>query len=263
MKHVCKSSEPLSLTQYRQTMPHAKWESMRNDAEHGGDVAYSQCRTTTAQDQGHICAYCECKIQHHDPLSCRVEHFHDKSDTSSGHNWSLEWNTMLAVCLGGEREGQQHALPANLSCDAHKNHMKNEKKFLASEGWLLNPLQLRAFPALFNVDKATGCLVPNADACNTVTIDGNQHATTQALVQHTIDMLNLNCDRLKDERRKVLFHIEGLKKKKRDANIPPSQALPALANQLFQAKWPAFFTTLRCLLGQAAEDHLQAVAYQG
>ena len=263
MKRVRKSSEPKTLEKYRQNIPGAKWESMRNDAEHGGDTAYSACRETAAQDQGHICAYCECKIQYRDPLSCRVEHFHDKSDTSSAHNWSLEWTTMLAVCLGGEREGQKHHLPENLSCDSHKNHMTNAGQYSESEGWILNPLQMDASRSLFDFDKATGCLIPHKEACGSVIIEGNKHATTQELVQHTIDILNLNCDRLKEERRKVLFHLENLKKAQRTAHIPPQQALPSIARQLFQVRWPAYFTTIRCLLGQYAEEYLQSIVYQG
>lgn len=263
MKRVCKSSEPSALTTYKKNFSDAKWESMRNDAEHGGNMAYSACRETTSQDQGAICAYCECKIQHRDPLSCRVEHFHDKSDAESGHNWSLEWTTMLAVCLGGERDGKAHPLPMNLSCDAHKNHIKNAGQFSIPEGFILNPLYMYASPSLFDFDRATGCLIPHVKICQDVAIEGNKHATTQELVQHTIDILNLNCDRLKEERRKVLFHIENLKKAQRSANISPQQALPSIARQLFQTKWPAYFTTIRCILGQYAEDHLQSVAYQG
>lgn len=263
MKRVCKSPEPAALTKYKKDFPDANWDSMRNDTEHEGDRAYNACRETAARDQSSICAYCECNIQDTDPLSCRVEHFHDKSDADSAQNWSLEWATMLTVCLGGERNGKTHPLPMNLSCDAHKNHMKNSGQFSTPEGYILNPLQLVNSPSLFDFDKATGSLIPNVTACEAVTIEGNKHTTTQELVQHTIDILNLNCDRLKDERRTVLFDIENRKKAQRAANIPPQQALPSIARQLFQKKWPAYFTTIRCILGKYAEDHLQSIAYQG
>ena len=78
---------------------------------------------------------------------------------------------MLAVCLGGEREGQKHHLPANLSCDAHKNRMKNTGQYSESEGWLLNPLQMDASKSLFDFDKATGCLIPHKEACGSVIIE--------------------------------------------------------------------------------------------
>ena len=141
--------------------------------------------------------------------------------------------------------------------------MKNAGQYSESEGWILNPLQMDASRSLFDFDKATGCLIPHKEACGSVIIEGNKHATTQELVQHTIDILNLNCDRLKEERRKVLFHLENLKKAQRTAHIPPQQALPSIARQLFQVRWRAYFTTIRCLLGQYAEEYLQSIVYQG
>lgn len=262
MKRVRKSAEPPVLSQYRQIVPHASWDDMRSDVLHGGRQAYEDCREAALADQGNICAYCECSLSLDLPHHCRVEHVHSKKDTSGTHNWALDWQNMLGVCVGGSRSDLQ--LPRNLSCDAYKDHMIEKGKLpTACEGWILNPLQIQASPSLFDFEKATGRLIPNTSICSSFTIAGNKHATTAQIVQHTIDMLNLNCDRLIQERRNILFSINAEKEKKRKNNIPASLALPEIAQHFLQKCWHKYFTTIRCCLGQAAEDWLQKNAYQG
>lgn len=271
MKKVLKGDEPQFLSSYRQAVPLGTWDQMRNDALHSGQQAYQDCRIKSIHDQKGLCAYCEIAIRDNKPLKCRVEHFHPKSDTTTAHNWALDWQNMLGVCNGGDyphlADPAFHLKPLkdNLSCDAHKN-MMIEGGLLAEpcEGWVLNPLQLAAFPTLFRLEKSNGYLLPDAVACAaSPPWPDNRHASVEALVQHTIEMLNLNCNRLAKARLQVIWHIEQNKKKQRQSGFNAQQGLANLAQRYFVSHWPGFFTTIRLCLGQAAEAHLHAISYAG
>ena len=263
MKRVCKNRPgPQVLQDYTQAYPDATWDQMRNDK------AAHDCRELATRDQHELCAYCEQKISTDDPLHCRIEHFHPKSDKTGMHNWSLDWGNMLAVCDGGSRASQEeqktHPLPANLSCDAHKNHMIQMKKLPATcEGYLLNPLDVPSFPNLFALDKGIGYFKPDEISCATVEIPGNACGTTAELVNRTIASLNLNCERLAEKRRLLVVNIDKNKKVLRQKGISSTEVPEKLISRYFSAKWPEFFTTLRCCLGPATEDYLKSMHYRG
>lgn len=267
MKRVIRLDEPAELTAYRTENPANTWDQMRGDAL--GRTAYEAVRRQLVTGQDGLCGFCEIGIHDIDPLRCRVEHFHPKSDNSTAHNWALDWQNMIAVCMGGSQRHQQppHALeplPENLSCDAYKDQMINTGLLAEHcEDWIIDPLELPAFPCLFFLEKSTGRLLPNADQCANTELPGNQHQNTQALVQHTIDMLNLNCTRLCEARKRVIWDIEHNKKKFRLQNINPKQALDTLAERYFRQHWPSFFTTIRLCLGTAAEQYLADTGFQG
>lgn len=271
MKRIRKGDEPVLLAAYRQAAPASTWEAMRGDALNRGQQAYVACRAQTIIDQGGLCAYCEIDIHDNDPLKCRIEHFHPKSDVTTGHNWALDWNNMLAVCSGGSQSAlddpshYQKPLPANLSCDAYKDKQIQSGRLSAGcAGWILDPKQIYAFPCLFKVNAFDGTIEPDAHACISAPAwPGNRHASTLALVRHTIDMLNLNCVRLKDARLIVIRGIEKDKKRERDKGFDAGQGLTNLAERYFRRIWPSFFTTRRLRLGQTAEQYLQQNNFQG
>ena len=173
MKRVLKGVEPLALIRFRSAVPTGTWEDMKDDPYFNGRQAYQDCRSQCIMDQGGLCAYCEIGIHDNDPLKCRVEHFHPKSDiTNPGHNWALDWQNMLGVCNGGSNphvsDPNYHKKPTsdNLSCDAYKDRMITEGKLPQQcEGLILNPLQIGAIPSLFRIDKMTGFLYPDSVHC--------------------------------------------------------------------------------------------------
>jgi len=57
--------------------------------------------------------------------------------------------------------------------------------------------------------------------------------------------------------------MEKNKKFLRDKGVSPAKMPEELVRRYFGKKWPEFFTTLRCLLGAAAEDYLESIDYQG
>lgn len=264
MKRVCKGSPPETLIEFIMGYPDATWEQMCDENTH----AANDCRVNAVHDQCGLCAYCERKISSDDPLHRRIEHFHPKSDKAGSHNWGLDWVNMLAVCDGGSRrspkEGTYYPLPGNLSCDEHKNHMINKKKLHSDcEGYVLNPLDVPPFPNLFTLDMSTGYLKPDEDACAAVEVRENAYNTTAELVSNTIDILNLNCDRLAEKRRRLIWNINRNIKTLRDYKVPPSEMHGKLVDRYFKSKWPEFFTTIRCCLGSAAEEFLLYTNYVG
>ena len=257
VKRVKIPGEPQELTEFRRKYPSNSWEQMRSDGE--GRVAYEIIRRTLNDGQGGLCAFCEVGIHDNEPLKCRVEHFHPKSDISATHNWALDWENMLAVCMGGSQRHQTspytlEPLEENLSCDAFKDKMiQSGRLHEQCEGWIINPKEMPAFPSLFFLERSTGRLLPDDEQCADIEFEGNHHACTRSLVQQTIDMLNLNCDRLCEARRRMVWDIERNKKRLREQGVNPQQSLYQLANRYLRQHWPAFFTTIRCCLGSAAE----------
>ncbi|EIL95713.1 hypothetical protein UU5_09896 [Rhodanobacter sp. 115] len=244
---------------------------MRNDAHWGGQMAYTDCRDRVLTDQGGLCAYCEIDIGGYDPLKCRIEHFHPKSDVNAAHNWALDWGNMLAVCSGGSQSALSDPtyflkpLPENLSCDAYKDRQVQSGALTADcAGWILDPQQIFAFPCLFKVNASDGSIEPDDVACgNAPPAPDNHHASTFDLVKHTIDMLNLNCNRLMRARLVVVRAIERAKKQQRDKGFNAQQGLANLAKSYLQRPWPGFFTTIRLQIGQAAEQYLRQNNFQG
>jgi len=271
VKRIRRTNEPASLSLYRNAVPNGTWEEMRNDTQWDGRRAYSDCRAQSVSDQGGLCAYCEIDIRDNDPLKCRVEHFHSKSDPARPPNWALDWQNMLGVCNGGSNPHvtapgfHLSPLKKNLSCDAHKDQQIQSGALpIACEGWILNPLDVHAFPCLFKVGMFDGRLEPDPVVCEELEPwPNNQHASVADLVQHTIDMLNLNCDRLSKSRLAVIRNIESNKETLRAQGFDAAQGMADLAQRYFHLPWPGFFSVIRNCLGVAAEAHLQANNYQG
>ncbi len=243
---------------FAEANPKAKWEPDFKD--HNGGIDYKIIRKQIVDDQGGLCAYCEEKIFDLPPFKQRVEHFHSKSDSDDPiKNWALDWENVLGVCIGGEDSDKSlHPLPENLSCDAHKNHLINKNKIPeACEGVLLNPLTIIASPCLFEFDKASGKLIPNAIHCGETDVSGSQ----LELVKSTIDILNLNCDRLVQQRLLLLRKYNRLVADARKRN--DKEFFPKIAEKWFRSKWLFFFTTRRILLGKHAETYLKHIGYNG
>ncbi|ENX12333.1 TIGR02646 family protein [Acinetobacter sp. CIP 64.2] len=260
MKKINKSLPPNPLTVFYSVSEHKHldWEDFRL---HLKAKSYDQLKEIIFQDQGFLCGYCEDSVINIDKSKTQIEHFHDKSDKDlTITNWALDWNNVFGVCNAGVDEKEAHALPRNLSCDGHKNHIKNKSKKSASmEGEYLNPLEI-PYDLLFTFDKATGFLNPNLDICQTLhSYTPNNYRSFAELVQNTIDILNLNCDRLAQKRLTVLHEYNRLLKNARINKNP--QLLEQLPQQWFQKKWPSFFTVRRCLLGVRAEKYLKENGY--
>jgi uncharacterized protein (TIGR02646 family) len=267
LKRVIEPVEPKELINFRTKYPTKTWEQMRDDGE--GQIAYQVVRLTLINGQGGLCAFCEVGIHDNEPLKCRVEHFHPKADISAAHNWALDWENMLAACMGGSQRHLEQPytlepLEENLSCDAFKDKMIQSGRLQEQcEGWILTPKHIPAFPRLFFLERSTGRLIPDEEQCSNFQFEDNRHPCTYSLVQHSIDMLNLNCSRLCEARLRIVWNIERNKKRMREQGVTPELGLSELANRYLRQNWPAFFTTIRFCLGTVAEQYLTDTGFQG
>lgn len=269
VKRTLRGVEPSRLISYRITNPDSTWENMKGDPHSGGMEAYADCRKILLSSQGGICAYCEIDIRDNDPLRCRVEHFHPKSDRAGSHNWSLDWNNLLGVCAGGSFRyaAAPHAaepLSENLSCDAHKDRMVQTGRLpILCDNLILNPQIVPSFPVLFRLEKSTGRLFPAPlqKLEEFICVDGVSNLET--IISNTIDMLNLNCDRLCRGRLAVIWAIERKKKEQRNKGHSAEIGLMNLARQYFHCRWPGFFTTIRLCLGSVGEVYLSEISFGG
>lgn len=250
---------PNPLTNFEVQNPNATWEDFRNQAR----SSYENLKQQMLVEQGGLCAYCEKKIIRLDTTQQRIEHFHNKSDVSTTHNWALDWNNVLLVCIGGANsEDKKKYAPHHLSCDSHKEQVKELPK--ACEGWYINPTQIQTIARLFDFDRATGRLIANCSACQELS-NGNppNHygADWCMLAEKTIEILNLNCQRLCDDRLEVLKSYNQRVKMIREKKIP--NGLQQFAREKFSQRFPEFFTTWRSLLGIHAENYLNSISYNG
>lgn len=258
MKKIKKSLHPNPLTQFAKQNPTANWDDFRNNARQ----SYDDLKQQMLNEQGRLCAYCEKKISDNASKQ-RVEHFHNKSDTSTEHNWALDWNNVLLVCFGGSsQEDTKQYKPNHLSCDAHKEQVKDLPA--ACEGYFLNPTQIQTIACLFIFDKATRKLVVNREECLQLANDNlpnRYNMDWYILAEKTIEILNLNCPRLCNDRNEVLkFYNQRIAhyRKQNDRKGPEK-----LAYFIFSQRFPEFFTTWRSLLGKHAENYLQSTRYDG
>jgi len=260
LKKINKSNSPNELTKYFDNHPNDSWENFRNFNEGDG---YNAVKGLVFTDQGELCAYCEKNTRRHYPHEKRIEHYHSKSEKNhSGINWGLDWNNVIGVCLGGSDTKISHPLPENLSCDSHKGHFETKNKLpIPCDGYVLNPLDIIATPVLFDFDKSTGELAVNSAACAQYSPKHNNFTSVNELVENTIKVFNLNCNRLTEDRLKIFhFYLHQIKlaRKKRDTKVHSR-----LATNWFSERWPSYFTTRRLILGKHAELYLISMKYDG
>lgn len=258
MKRVRKGPEPANLAAFKKNHPNGTWEDFRRNRNR-----YKESLNQLFADQHKLCAYCEREI-HADDDNHRIEHFHPKSDTSTEHNWALDWNNMLAVCIGGEskEDKKAHKLPKNLSCDSHKNHLCNDPKIAEklagyANTCLLNPLDLPHLVNLFCCDITNGHLSPDIEACRLAGVNVCKLACT-------IHAFNLNCNRLAKARLNVSDDIQvRMNIVETLEGFTEQERMDMLLKEYFGDGLPEYFTTYRCCLGHAAEKYLRSINYNG
>jgi uncharacterized protein (TIGR02646 family) len=258
MKRVHKASAtPAQLVAFQKDEPNATWDKLKAEGRAVYDVLCEMLQT----DQAGLCAYCEL-VATKEANTLQVEHIVAKSYQDSTRNWALHWPNMLAVCPGGSRwAGEQYRylepLPDNLSCDQYKNHRVNTGSLSQdSRGFVVNPLDLPAFPPLVAV-LHDGRMIPNPDACASVEIRPNAYSSTEELIARSIEHLNLNCVRLRLARLTAAKNVSGELRKVRAESLCPKYL------SLRNGRRRQFFTVYRCRLGKAAEAYLAASGFRG
>lgn len=262
MKKVLKSPEPDELKIYNQRFINQfrTWEQAREARVSVGKGKKAKTvkikdviPSTLIADQKGICAYCETYIRE---KFCSVEHFIPCEQSSREQNHDLDWHNMLAVCmLPGAIEDENidnSQLPHKYPCCG------KAKANFVPDGRLLNPLELPA-SRLFRFKREDGEILPDENNCE---IEGISIAS----VQFTIQTLGLNVERLKTLRLAVIKEIE-----KELAFYDDETSDPTLLEKQISAEYldngkdnyPRFFTTIRWILGEGAENHLLDISYSG
>ena len=253
MKRVQKSpEEPELLTRYRQRYPHDTWYKFHHRSRDG----YRQVKRQILHDQHGLCAYCEINIKltaEEDRVDdFRVEHFHPKVGTEhEERNYHLEWKNMLGVCHGGSQPRVAEAgyrfskAKEDRSCDVPKGG-----KSINTE--ILNPLQIPAKERLFMYDSFSGKMSVDAEACPEM---------LRKKAENTIAELNLNAPRLRRLRTAVIEVLQEQVAELTGQGFSVEEAMKQLARELLvpnsEDRYPAFFTTIRWFLGEAAESVLR------
>jgi len=251
MKFSFKGDEPDGLRQYRESHPGGRWEDFRHECQSGLDAVYQQLR----RDQGGLCVYCEVKVSE---SNRQVEHFHDKSDESDATNptkWHLDWHNLWYACMGGTRQSDNpgefmEPIKVNSSCGQEKEEGIFQH--------ILVPDEISLLQRLFRYEQKADAITihPDEEQCRMLNVD-------IAKVQRTIDVLGLNCSRLCKARLSALIPLNRIMAKKR----PDFQARVRLAsNYLGNAQRlnrSSFFTMIRWMLKEAAEQHLRDIGYNG
>jgi len=255
MKTILKGAEPEKLASYRHDNPQGSWANCKKNKKRHVEI-----RHRLLADQGGLCAYCEIDLLAKTELEeadFRVEHFHPKSDKNTGKNWGLDWGNLLACCHGGS---QRNVVDAENRFSSPDNSCDVPKRDKGLTGLILNPLQLPAFPNIFQYSRSTGKMTPHSVHCQAENINFT-------LAQKTIDKLRLNANRLNRLRKPVLDKQNDELRKM----IAQGDSIESARERLAKAylvknsddNWPKFFSALRSYLGTAAENQLEAVAYKG
>lgn len=166
---------------------------------------------------------------------------------------------LLGCCHGGSRAdvpeaGSRFTSPDH-SCDIPKGNHDWDSD-------ILNPLALPAFPILFVFSRSSGAMQVHEANCLSAGINKNK-------AQQTIDFLHLDIasGRLRRLRKATLDAVNMRLQNELAGGVSLEAARSKLAQGLLRRNadghWPAFFSAIRSYLGEAAEDHLKAIHYQG
>lgn len=165
MKHIIKQAEPESFENWKEK-PNVDFVKLGKKRK-----VKKQLRTSLMVEQGYICCYCERALIEGD---CHIEHFRPK-DQNKFPELQLEYSNLICSCQ------------ANLEKGAPR-HCGNSKENWFDENLLISPLDSNCEQRFkFN---EIGQILP---------FDENDQGA-----KITIEKLNLDIDKIKDLRRKVI-----------------------------------------------------------
>lgn len=143
-----------------------------------------------------LCAYCEIELTESDRA---VEHVTPRSDPERGRCRTLDPTNLLACCRGGEwrfgSNGRRFAQPVrrNRSCGAAKGDTGSSR--------FVDPRCLPASPPLLRVF-SDGEIAVDEEVCRSVGLSPEG-------LTFTIELLKLNCRRLRNARRDLFDDFES------------------------------------------------------
>ena len=214
------------------------WEEFRS---HSSGASYKELRESLTQNQHRLCAYCEIGIR-----DCQVEHVIPQSDCELGKAQALDIANMVVCCLGGTApevgSEQGHRKRRGATCGQAKGNQRDER--------FVDPRQLPALPSLLRVID-NGLIQADEAACRMAGFPPDR-------VTRTIEILNLNSERLRSAREK---RWNGLGEEWRQVDDPDD---PEVLNEWMRAelrpdesgRLVPFFTTSRSYFAPLSESVL-------
>ncbi len=167
---IKKGAEPPELKELRQKAIEKKL-SPQNAYDTLKGKRKGIVRQSLLQEQGHLCAYCMCRIPRNDVCAgiapIRIEHYisrnpNDDRDIGQG----LDYENLLAVCNGNIASSDHNHKFDDLTCDAHKKNTDLHK---------VNPCISETLESIF------------------YHVDGEIDAYDPDVKTDLVEILNLNC----------------------------------------------------------------------
>ena len=251
MKRIRELNKPTpGLAEYLDAVGNnVNWNGFR---DHNAGASYSELIEKLIYVQHGLCGYCEINLTE---LDRQIEHAISRKDPQQGASKEVDITNMIACCKGGtspvfassERSSDEdrylEPVKDNMSCGQAKGDC-NDAEFL-------EPRKLPALPSLTKV-LVDGRIEVDENACESVDIPA-------ARVIRTIEILNLNAERLRSAREKQWNNLEeeaGQIGDPDDSDIMEawirSVLMPDDAGRLV-----SFFTTTRSYFGPLAERVLE------
>jgi len=170
MKYIRKGEEPSYLKEYRAKVRDAKMSPKQG--YEASDMPKAQLLEDLIQEQGAICCYCMGRIRKDSQRPPHIEHYRPQS---LDPKLALDYKNLLAVCFGQaiDNKGKRQWY-----CD-HENAKSNR------------PLQF--------LDP----LDPSCEKVLQYTAEGSMRSSRED-VQQDIDLLNLNCNFLRNARQQAI-----------------------------------------------------------
>ena len=214
----------------------ADWNEFRS---HDSGASYKELRAALTDNQRGLCAYCEMTIR---GRRHQIEHVIPRNTLEHGHTKALDIANMLACCMGGtardfgseeggEAEEDRYLEPVrdNMSCGQAKGNREEET--------FIDPRRLPAVTSLAKVME-DGRIEVDEEACRTAGIIPDHMA-------RTIEMLNLNAERLRLAREKRWNDLTELSE-----DIDDLEKMDAWVRSVLipdeNGSLASFFTTTRC-----------------
>jgi len=174
VKQIVKTKEPLSLTNYRASIPKKDLNSLEK-FDTAPSTVKDELRTKLLEEQGFICCYCMGRIEFR---NSKIEHFKPRS---LFRGEQLDYKNLFVACLGGQGNSTK-----NQSCDTKK-----------------------ANDTLEYID-----LLTNIESSIEYKKDGTIFSKNQNIDNELTQILNLNFYRLKSNRQEALNQLlSDLKKR--------------------------------------------------
>ena len=251
MKKIHKLDNPtLGLAKYLNAVgDDANWEGFR---DHNKGASYNELIEELIDVQHGLCGYCEINLVE---LDRQIEHVIPRGDSQYGASKEVDITNMIACCKGGTSPvfaSSERSSDEDRYLDPVKDNMScGQAKDDCYDADFLDPRKLPALPSLTKV-LVDGRIEVDEDACESENIPA-------ARVTRTIEILNLNAERLRLAREKQWNNLEEEADQIGDPD--DSDIMEAWVRSVLMpddaGRLVSFFTTTRSYFGRLGERVLE------